>query len=202
VEREWWERTVLVLRRPAEVFAALREDGPEESDARQEPVLALVLLAGIGAVLATSAWGRIMDDFELDALTVPVVTFIAGGIYGLTGYFVLGALAYLGARAGGSWHGYRRIRHALAYAAVPLALLLVTWPLRLLLFGEDVFTSGGSDEGAGGAIFRALDVIAVVWSSALVVVAFRALHGWGWGRALGAAVPVLAVPAVILLTAV
>lgn len=199
MERDWWRRTLLVLRRPAAVFGALRDDDPEQHDARQEPVLAVVLLAGMGAVLATREWGRLLDDFELDALTVPVVTFVAGGIYGLAGYLGLGALLYLGARAGGSTHGYRRMRHALAYAAVPLALLVLTWPLRLALFGEDAFQSGGADDGAAGTAFRALDRVAVLWACALAVVALRALHGWPWLRALAAAVPLLAVPFLVLL---
>lgn len=191
-----------MLRRPAAVFGALRDDDPEQHDARQEPVLAVVLLAGMGAVLATSEWGRLLDDFELDALTVPVVTFVAGGVYGLAGYLGLGALGYLGARAGGSRLPYRRIRHALAYAAVPLAFLLLTWPVRLALFGGDVFETGGSDEGAGGTLFRLLDAGAVVWACALFVVALRTLHGWSWPRAVGAAVPLLAVPLLVLLAAV
>jgi hypothetical protein len=201
VERDWWIRTLLVLQRPTEVFSALRSDDPAEEEARQEPVLALVLLAGIGTVLATDAWGRLLDDFELDALLVPVLTFIAGGIYGLAGYFALGALVYLGGRLAGSSFRYRRVRHLLAFAAVPLALLLLTWPVRLAAFGEDLFRSGGSDEGSGGRVFAAFDVLAVVAACALLVVGLRTLHRWTWPRALLASLPVLAVPAAVYVAA-
>ena len=98
MERVWWERTLLVLRRPADVFAALRED---DDDSRSEPLLAIVILAGIAGVLGTNAFAHALDDFELDGLTLAVVAFIAGGVYGLVGYFLLGFLAYAGAGAAG-----------------------------------------------------------------------------------------------------
>ena len=55
VERVWWERTLLVLRRPAGVFAALRG---EDDGSRSEPLLAIVFLAGIAGVLGTNAFSH------------------------------------------------------------------------------------------------------------------------------------------------
>jgi hypothetical protein len=189
VEREWWLRTVETLRRPGAVFAALRAD---EDEARSEPVLALVLLAGIAGVLGTNEFAHTLDDFELDGLTLAVVAFLAGGLYGLVGYFFLGFLVYAGARAAGTTASYRRLRQVLAFAAVPLALSLLVWPLRLAIHGGDVFRTGGSDSGAGNAVFEALELAALLWSAALVVVGLRAYHGWSAARALAAASPVLA----------
>ena len=191
--RDWWARTILVLQRPSSVFAALRSDDDEEE--REEPLLAIVLLAGIAAVLSTNAASRILDDFEIDGLVLAVWAFVAGGIYGAVGYFLLGALAYLGAHAAGSHLSYRRARHIVGFAGVPLALSLLVWPIRLAVFGDDAFTSGGSDSGTGGSAFEAIELAVVLWCSALLVVGLRAYHAWPWPRALLAALPVLIVPA-------
>ena len=192
---EWWRRTLEILRRPGAVFAALRDD---DDDARSEPVLAIVLLAGIAAVLGTNEFAHTLDDFELDGLTLAVIAFLAGGLYGLAGYFFLGFLVYAGARAAGTDASYRRLRQLLAFAAVPIALSLLVWPVRLAVHGGDVFRTGGSDRGAGNAVFEALEVAALAWAAALLVVGLRAYHSWTWPRSLAAASPVLALLALVL----
>jgi Yip1 domain len=195
VVREWWARALLVLWRPTEVFAALRSTDEEDEDARSEPILAIVLLAGIASVLGTNAFAHALDDFELDGLTLAVIGFIAGGVYGLVAYFVFGFLAYAGARAGSSRAPALHLRELVGFAAAPLALsLLVVWPTRLALYGGDVFESGGSDTGFGNHAFEALELGVVVWSFALVIVGMRAYHAWSLGRALVASLPVLAGP--------
>src|SRR5467141_3322921 len=125
---------LLVLQRPQAVFAALRSDDPEDMEAREEPILALLFLAGIAAVLSTDAAARILDDFVFDRLTLLVWIFVAGGIEGFVGYFALGFLVYAGARAAGSSLSYRRARHVLAFACVPLAFSLLAWPVLLAAF--------------------------------------------------------------------
>ncbi len=192
---EWWRRTLETLRRPGAVFAALRDD---DDDARSEPVLAIVLLAGIAGVLGTNEFAHTLDDFELDGLTLAVVAFLAGALYGLVGYFFLGFLVYAGARAAGTDASYRRLRQLLAYAAVPLALSLVVWPVRLAIHGGDVFRTGGSDRGAGNTVFEALEMAALLWAAVLLVVGLRAYHSWTWPRSLAAASPVLALLALVL----
>lgn len=191
MEREWWRRTLLVLRRPGEVFAALRSDDAADDEARSEPLLAIVLLAGIAGVLGTNAFAHAMDDFELDALTFAVVAFIAGALYGLFGYLALGFLAYAGARAAASPAPLRRLRQVVGFAAVPLALSLLVWLVRIAIYGSDPFVSGGGDTGFGNRLFEALELAALLWSAALVVVGLRAYHGWTWARAIAASLPVL-----------
>jgi len=198
VERLWWERTLLVLRRPAEVFAALRE---EDDDSRSEPLLAVVILAGIAGVLGTNAFAHSLDDFELDGLTLAVVAFIAGGLYGLAGYFLLGFLVYAGARAAGSDASYGRARQIVGFAVVPLALSLLVWFVRIAVYGGDPFRSGGEDTGLGNRLFEAVEIAALLWSGALLVVGLRAYHGWSSARALAAALPAVALPALALLSA-
>src|SRR5258708_27012191 len=90
--RDWWLRTLLVLQAPRAVFAALRDDSPEAAGDRAEPVLAIIFLAGIAGVLSTRTAGRLMDNGDYDAILVAVWAFIAGGLYGATGYWLIGRL--------------------------------------------------------------------------------------------------------------
>src|SRR5436305_3426514 len=145
--RDWWLRTFLVLQRPRPVFVALRDDSKESLADRAEPVLAIVLLAGIAGVLSTATAGRLMDDSSYDGLLVAVWAFIAGSLYGAFGYLVIGALLHGASRALGSQGSYRRARHVVAFASVPIALSLVLLPVKLALYGDDVFRSGGHDTG-------------------------------------------------------
>ena len=175
-ERLWLARAVTVLSSPREVFAGIRDDSDGAARARSEAVLALVLLAGIGSVLWTPTYGRLMDDVAYDGLLVAVVAFIGGGIYGTAVYYLGGLLLHWLTRiVGGST--YRQARHVLAFASAPLALsLLVVWPLRLGVYGEDVFRSGGADRGAGNAAFVALELVFVAWALALLALGLRVLH--------------------------
>lgn len=180
----------LVLLSPRHVFAALRDDSPEATEARQEPVAAIVLVAGIGAVLATTVAERLLNDPEFDALLVVVWAILGGVIYGFAGYFLLGGVVYLGASFAGSLGTYRRARHLLGFAATPIALTLLLAPVRPALYGEDAFRRGGADEGAAGtAILDALGAMLLGWSFVLVVLGVRVVHGWTWLRALAAAAP-------------
>ena len=141
------------------------------------------------------------DDFELDGLTFAVVAFISGGLYGLVGYYLLGFLAYAGARAAGSDVSFGRARQLVGFAVVPLALSLLVWFLRIAIYGGDPFRTGGSDTGFGNHLFEAVEVAVLVWSGVLLVVGLRAYHGWSIARAFAAAVPALALPALALVSA-
>jgi Yip1 domain len=183
-DRLWLTRALLVLIDPRPVFAALRDDSEDAARARQEPVLALVLLAGIASILWTGVAGRVMDDPAYDGLVVAVWAFIGGAFYGLFAYFAVGAVLYGGLRAAGSLGSYRRARHLLAFACAPLALSLVVWPVRLAVYGGDVFRTGGSDHGAGNAVFVVVELGFVAWALALLAVGTRTLHAWTWPRTL------------------
>src|SRR5207253_10889225 len=138
-EKRWWLLTLALLQSPRPVFAALRDDSDDSARARQEPILAIVGLAGIASILWTSVAGRVMDDPAFDGLVVAVWAFIGGAIYGLFAYFAVGAALYGGLRAAGSLGSYRRARHLLALACAPLALSLLLWPVPLAGYGGDVF---------------------------------------------------------------
>lgn len=181
--RAWWLRVPAVLVSPRPVFFALREEDDEDVDARGEPLLLLVWLAGMAAVLATPTAADLLDNPAYDALLLAIWTFVAGGIYGAVGYFVLGLALAFGARLLGSLGSFRRARQTLGFALVPLAAsLLVTLPLRLALYGGDTFRDGGADEGFGGGLLLALQLGAAAWSLALVAIGVRVTHGWSWPR--------------------
>jgi hypothetical protein len=195
--RDWWLRALLVLQRPRPVFVALRDDSKEALSDRSEPVLAIVLLAGIATVLSTTAAGTLMDDGSYDGLLVAVWAFLAGSLYGAFGYFAFGALLQGGAKALGSQGSYRRSRHVLAFAAAPIALSLVLWPVKVALYGEALFRTGGSDHGTGTHVFDVLELGFLLWAAALLVIGVRAVHGWTWARAGAACLLAIVVPALI-----
>jgi hypothetical protein len=182
-ERAWWLRVPAVLLSPRPVFYALREDDPEDVTARSEPILLVVLMAGAAAVLATPKAGGLLDNPSYDPLLLAVWTFIAGGIYGVVGYFLLGFAIFFGARLMGSLGSFRRERQLAGFALVPLAAsLLVVLPLRLVLFGGDTFHDGGADEGNGEALLLGLQLAFAAWSLGLLLLGVRVVHGWDWLR--------------------
>jgi hypothetical protein len=197
--REWWLRTVLVLTSPRAVFVALRAD--DEAADRAEPVLLIVILAGIAFVLSTATAAHLMDPDPIgggyDGTLVAVWAFLAGSLYGGVAYWLFGGALHGASVALGSQGSYRRSRHVLAFAAVPVALSLVLWPLKLALWGSAVFHEGGADAGGGGKAFAVLGIGFLVWSAFLLVLGVRAVHGWTWARAALAAAAPIALAAVI-----
>jgi Yip1-like protein len=181
-ERAWLLRALLVLLDPRPVFAALRDDSDEPAQARQEAVTALVLLTGIASVLWTPVAGRLLDQPDIDGLLVAVWAFIGGGAYGLIVYWTAGAALHGGVRAAGSLGSFRRTRHILAFAAAPLALSLVVWPLRIAAYGGDVFRTGGADHGPGNTLFVAVELGFAAWALLLLATGVRTVHGWSWPR--------------------
>jgi hypothetical protein len=185
LQREWWLRTLAIFRRPSLVFGGLRDDSDEAAEARQEPVLAIVLLAGFASVLSTSLAGRILDDpnFQGSAFAVLAWGFLGGAVYGFLAYWVGGLVVHALATGFGGTSSYRQARHVVGFAAAPLALsLLLVWPVRLSIYGGDVFRAGGSDSGLGDKIFEGLVVGAFAWTLVLVVVGARTVSGVSWPR--------------------
>ena len=197
--RAWWLRVPAVLLSPRSVFFALRDDDEDDVAARSEPLLAIIWLAGMAAVLATPTAADILDNPEYDAVLLAVWAFVAGGIYGVAGYFVFGFTVYFGVRLLGSLGAFRRARQTVGFALVPLAAsVLVTLPLRLVLYGGDTFRGGGADEGAGGDLLLGFQLGAAAWSLGLLVVGVRVVHGWSWLRTLGSLAAAFALLAAIV----
>lgn len=184
-DRAWWLRVPAVLLDPRPVFFALREEDDEDVAARSEPILLVTWLAGAATVLATPTAADLLDNPEYDAALFAVWTFVAGGIYGAVGYFLLGFALFFGARLLGSLGGFRRERQLVGFALVPIALsLLVLLPIRLALYGGDTFRAGGADEGTGELVLLVLQVAFAAWSVALVLLGVKVVHGWTWPRSL------------------
>jgi hypothetical protein len=170
-DRVWLARAVFVLVSPRTVFEALREDSDEAARARSEAVLALVLLAGIASVLWAPNVGRMLDDrfVQWDAFLIAVVVFFGGAIYGIAAYWVGGLVLHAAVSPFGFSRSYRQARHVLAFAAAPVALSLwLVWPIRLAVYGEDVFKGGGSDRGAGNYAFVGVELFFVAWALGLL----------------------------------
>jgi Yip1 domain len=198
-DRAWWLRLPAVLLSPRSVFFALREDDPDDIAARSEPILLVVWMAGAAAVLATPTAGALLDKPDYDAALVAVWAFVAGGLYGAVGYFLLGFGLYFGTRLLGSLGSFRRERQIVGFALVPLALsLVVLLPVRLALYGGDTFRGDGADEGAGETTLLAVQLGFVTWSLVLLVSGVRVVHGWTWLRTLGALAAGLALLAAIV----
>jgi hypothetical protein len=184
-DKEWFLRALLVLQSPRSVFAALRDDSDDAAGDRQDIAGAIVWLAGISGVFATSVTATLMDDPARDWIVVALWAFLAGGLYGFSLYFVVGKLFQVALRRLGSRGSYRRARHVLAFAAVPVALaLFVYWPVRIAIYGSDLFETGGADGHGAGSVLAWLFYAFVLWALALLVIGVRTVHGWGWGRSL------------------
>lgn len=200
--RAWWLRVPATLLSPRSVFFALREEDEDDVAARSEPLLLVIWLAGIAAVLATPTASRLLDDPDYDSMLIAIWAFVAGGLYGVVGYFGIGLAVLFGVRLFGSLGSFRRARQTVGFALVPLAAsLLLVLPIRLAVYGGDTFRTGGADDGAGERVLLVAQLVFAVWSLALLVLGVRVTHGWGWLRVLGAvavAAALIAVLAVVL----
>ena len=198
--RSWWRRVPLTLAAPTAVFALVRDESEEATESRQEPITAIAGLAGIAGVLGTPVARHLLNDSTMSVALIPVWAFIGGVFYALAVYWIGGGLLYGASRRFGGRGSWRRSRHVLALACLPLALSLFTlWPVRIAVYGQDLFRTGGDDYGSGDTIFGALFVAFLAWSAVLVVIGVRAVHGWTWARAAGAVALAAAFPALLVL---
>jgi hypothetical protein len=184
-DKAWFLRALLVLQSPRAVFAALRDDSDDAAEERQDVAGALVWLAGIAAVLATTVAGTVRDDVQIDGALFAVWAFLAGGLYGFTLYYAVGKVFHVALRRLGGRGSFRRARHVLAFAATPIALaLFVYWPVRIAVYGTDLFRTGGADGRGAGDVTAWLFYAFVLWAVALLFVGVRTVHGWTWARSL------------------
>jgi len=92
---------------------------------------------------------------------------------------------YVGLRGAGSKGSYLRARHILAFAAAPLVLgLLFVWPVRLAIYGADLFRSGGDDTGTGSLVFELLLGAIGLWAAGLLVYGISVVERWSAVRSL------------------
>ena len=195
----WWKRAPLVLVAPWPVFVALREESVEDVEDRQEPLAALIGLAGVAVVLTSPTFRRMLNDPSVSLVLVPVLAFIAGALYAVATYWLGGGLLFGAARRLGGLGSYHRARHTVALASAPLALALVTfWPVRIAIYGRDLFRTGGDDYGRGDAIFGGVFLGFVAWSLILLLIGVRATHGWSWARAAATVALAAVFPALIV----
>jgi len=198
----WWKRAPAVLVAPRPVFVALRDESLEDAEARQEPLAAVIALAGIAVVLVSPTFRRMLNDPSVDAVLVPVLAFIAGVLYAVVVMWAGGGLLFYASRRLGGLGSYRRSRHVVALASAPFALALLTfWPIRLAVYGSDLFRTGGDDYGRGDSVFGGIFLGFAAWALLLLLIGVRSVHGWSWGRSVGAVALALVFPALIVAAA-
>lgn len=196
--RDWWIRLLVVIQTPSAVFPLLRDESSEAIDARQDQILTVVFLSGIATVLSSSVARSLADPPDGSLLLAAAWAIFGGALGGVVLYYGLGALLYFAGRFFGSHGTYRRARQTLALAAVPVALsLLLVWPLRLLLYGGDVFRTGGSDHGSGPGALRLVELGFLAWSVVLLVLGVKLVHTWPLRRAGAAVTLALALPVLV-----
>ena len=201
--RSWWLRAAAVLIAPRAVFVSLRDESEAEVEARQEPQMAIAGLAGIAAVLGTPVARHLLNDASFSVSLLPVWAFLGGAAYAVAGYWLGGGLLYGAARRFGGLGSYRRARSVLALSAAPLALALFTlWPVRIAIYGQNLFRTGGTDWGPGDRTFGGLFYFAFAWSAVLLVIGVHSVHGWSWGRSLATVALAAALPALIVFATV
>jgi hypothetical protein len=199
LDRSWWLRAPAVLVAPRAVFVSLRDDSEEAVEARQEPITAIAALAGIAGVLATPVARTLLNDGSVTVSVIPVWAFFGGMVYAVAVYWLGGGLLFGAARRFGSLGSYRRARHVLALSGAPVALTLFTvWPIRIAIYGENLFRTGGPDWGPGDRIFGGFVFAAFAWSAVLLVLGVRSVHGWSWGRSLATVGLAAALPALLV----
>jgi hypothetical protein len=203
LERSWWLRAPAVLVAPRAVFVSLRDESQAATEARQEPLMALAGLAGIASVLGTPVARHLLNDASFSVSLIPVWAFLGGLFYAIAVYWLGGGLLYGAARRLGGLGSYQRARQMLALAGAPLALALFTlWPLRIAIYGQNLFRTGGTDWGPGDRTFGGILYLAFAWSAILLVIGVRSVHGWSWARSLGAVGLAAALPALIVLATI
>lgn len=200
LEREWWSRLPRLLVAPSEVFAELRDESREAGDARQEPLVAVALLAGVAMFVGLVALEPpfASNDYDFSTFNLVLESILGGALVALSNFWFGGALVYLGTRGLGALSGYRLARHVAGLATAPFVLLLVSSvPVRLTLYGTDLFKAEGRDAGAGGDVFVAIDALVLVWTLGLLLIGIRVTQRWAWGRS-AAALGVAALFAILL----
>jgi hypothetical protein len=202
LERSWWLRAPAVLVAPRAVFVSLRDESVEAIEARQEPLTAMIGLAGIAGVLGTPVARTLLNDPSFSESLIPVWAFLGGMLYAIAVYWLGGGLLFGAAQRLGGLGSYRRARSLVALSSAPLALALFTlWPLRIAIYGNVLFRTGGTDWGPGDRTFGGLVYFAYAWSAVLLLVGVRSVHGWSWARSLAALGLAAALPVLIVLSA-
>jgi hypothetical protein len=76
--------------------------------------------------------------------------------------------------------------------------MVTFWPVRILVYGEDLFRTGGADYGRADSIYGGVFVGVVAWCVVLLLLGVRTVHGWSLGRSAGAIALAAVVPALMV----
>jgi hypothetical protein len=70
--------------------------------------------------------------------------------------------------------------------------------VRIAIYGQNLFRTGGPDWGPGDRIFGDLLYTACAWCAILLVMGVRSVHGWSWARSLATVALAAALPALLV----
>lgn len=109
------------------------------------------------------------------------ISLVRAIFYGAVVWFVYSALAYWIGKLFGGTGTWRKMRHAMAWAQVPmLGYLILYWPLGLIVFGHDLFTSVDVTLSAGKMMLNMLvlviNLVLGIWYIFIVSNAIAGAH--------------------------
>jgi hypothetical protein len=151
-------------------------------------VLLLAAVSGFGEALSQASMNATGDQFAWP--TIVAMAAILGPIGGLIGLYVIGFLMHWTGRWIGGQASTQHIRSAVAWSSVPMIWALLIWIPKLMLFGQELFTSSGANIESNPFIlstvvgFGILETVISVWAFVVCLHCLGQVQGFSAWRAL------------------
>lgn len=172
--------------KPRETIRTIVETNPTRH------VFLLAMLAGIGQALDRASSRNMGDSISL--ITILLSCIILGPIGGIISLYIGGALY----RWSGSWLGGKaneeEVRAAIAWSYVPTIFILPLWIPKLLIFGDEMFTSLTPRMNANPFLavillgFAAIEFIVGIWALVVFLKCLGEVHKFSAWKALGSVI--------------
>ena len=182
--------------RPKRTIRWIVENQPEKY------VMGLAGISGAYTTLENAGDRGIGDDWSL--LAILVAAFLVGPIAGVIVLHVSGALFRWSGRLFGGVADSRQVRAALAWSALPEALLLAIYLVVILIWGRDWFVSDFDMESQSlllTTLFVLTAIVIGIWRTVLSVLTMAEVHRFSIWRSIATYVVgtlAFAIPALIL----
>ncbi len=163
----------MVLENPSRVFATIARSE------QKNYVYLLFSLAGFG-LGGAALWIARAGEHSSNFAFIPVTLGWSGPVAGLATFSLVAVIFKVFFRSPYDTITYRQAAALLAYALVPLvASVALIFPVELAVFGKLLFSFDPSPyayKPTAFLVLAGLDTLAVLWSVALVFIAFRAVY--------------------------
>ncbi len=174
-----------------------------ETDPKQQVIL-LAILAGIGQSLDKASSNSVGDRWSFSAILV--LALIVGPLRGLVSLYLGGAIVrWVGVLLGGQASA-EDARAAIAWSQVPLILVSVLWLPKLLLFGQEMFTTATPGIDSNPLLlfsilgFSLVEISIAVWAFVLLLKCIGEVHRFSAWKAL--AVVLLPMAAIFVIVSI